>query len=170
LGVAAVLLGAGCERPAPTETQPPPTPQSKSPGPAPAAEAPKDARAARTDEPKKEAEVAKAPTKTPGGVEIEDLVIGTGAECKPHQTITAFYTGTLKSNGKQFETNVGGAPLVYPLDKLVEGWQEGIPGMKVGGKRKLTIPYRLGYGEAGFPPDIPPRADLVFIIELVGVE
>ncbi len=118
----------------------------------------------------KETAVANAPMKTPGGVEIEDLVVGTGTQCKPHQTVKVFYTGTLKSNGKKFDSNVGGAPIEFPLDNLIAGWQEGIPGMKVGGKRKLTIPYKLGYGERGAGADIPPRADLIFEIELLGVK
>jgi acyl carrier protein len=123
----------------------------------------------------KEPEVATTPPsgadvkKTPGGVEIEEITVGTGAECKPGQTVKVFYSGTLKSNGKPFDSNVGGDPIEFPLGSLIRGWQEGIPGMKVGGKRKLTIPYQLGYGERGSPPVIPGRADLVFEIELLGV-
>lgn len=110
-----------------------------------------------------------APVTLPSGVVIEDLVVGNGAECKARQKVKVFYRGTLKSTGKEFDSNFGGQPIDFPLDNLIRGWQEGIPGMKVGGKRKLTIPYQLGYGERGSPPVIPGRADLVFEIELLGV-
>jgi FKBP-type peptidyl-prolyl cis-trans isomerase FkpA len=124
----------------------------------------------RPNTPSKEAAVPNAPVTLPSGVVIEDLAVGTGAECKPRQKVKVFYRGTLKSNGKEFDSNFGGQPIDFPLDNLIQGWQEGIPGMKVGGKRKLTIPYKLGYGERGSPPEIPARADLVFEIELLGVK
>jgi peptidylprolyl isomerase len=59
---------------------------------------------------------------------------------------------------------------VFPLRKLIKGWQEGLPGAKVGTVRRLYIPYKLAYGEKGYPPDIPPKADLVFEIEVIKVE
>ena len=58
---------------------------------------------------------------------------------------------------------------MYPLPDMIQGWQEGVPGMKVGGKRRLTIPYALAYSEAGRPPRVPPRSDLIFEIELFDV-
>lgn len=98
---------------------------------------------------------------------IEDTVEGTGAECAPGATVKVHYTGMLM-DGQVFDSSKNADPIEFPLDNLIEGWQKGIPGMKVGGTRKLTIPYSMGYGERGSPPVIPPRADLVFEIELLG--
>ncbi|MEI7657947.1 MAG: FKBP-type peptidyl-prolyl cis-trans isomerase [Phycisphaerae bacterium] len=98
-------------------------------------------------------------------LKIEDLVEGQGDPCPKNATITIHYTGMLLS-GKVFDSSLPGRPVTFPLRRLIQGWQEGIPGMKAGGKRRLTIPWRMAYGEAGSPPDIPPRSDLIFDIEL----
>lgn len=103
-------------------------------------------------------------------IQVEDTKVGDGAECKPNQTVRVYYRGTLKSDGKEFDSNMGQEPIEFPLQQLIRGWQLGIPGMKVGGTRKLTIPWQYAYGEQGSPPAIPPRADLVFEIQLVGVK
>ncbi|MCA9288559.1 MAG: FKBP-type peptidyl-prolyl cis-trans isomerase [Phycisphaerales bacterium] len=101
---------------------------------------------------------------------IEDTVVGQGAECKLHAKVKVHYRGTLM-DGTEFDSSYKrGTPIEFPLDNLIEGWRQGIPGMKVGGKRLLTIPYAMGYGERGSPPTIPPRADLKFEIELLGVK
>ncbi len=120
-------------------------------------------------EPPAPGEAAKAgPITTPSGLIIEDLVVGTGEVCPPGATVTIHYRGTL-TDGKEFDSSLrSGQPATFPLGSLVAGWQEGIPGMKVGGKRRLTVPPALGYGAAGFPPDIPPNATLIFEIELFG--
>ncbi|MBN8598501.1 MAG: FKBP-type peptidyl-prolyl cis-trans isomerase [Planctomycetes bacterium] len=107
---------------------------------------------------------------TPGGVEIEEITLGKGGEASLDSIVVVHYHGTLKSNGKVFDSTKGSRPIEFPLEDLIAGWQEGIPGMKIGGKRKLTIPWALAYGAAGAPPDIPPKADLVFEIELVGLK
>ncbi|MEL7472572.1 MAG: FKBP-type peptidyl-prolyl cis-trans isomerase [Planctomycetota bacterium] len=102
-------------------------------------------------------------------VQIEDIELGSGDECAPGATVDVHYRGTLM-DGTEFDSSYGrGESVEFPLGRLIQGWQEGIPGMKVGGKRKLTIPWSKGYGEHGSPPSIPPRADLVFEIELLGV-
>lgn len=106
------------------------------------------------------------PTTLRGGVVAEDLQVGTGDVCKPGATVTVHYTGRLL-NGKVFDSSVGGDPVEFPLAQLIEGWQVGIPGMRAGGRRQLTIPWKLAYGEAGAPPEIPPKADLIFEIELI---
>ena len=100
---------------------------------------------------------------------IEDTVVGQGEECKPGATVKVHYRGTLM-DGTEFDSSYGrGQPVEFPLANLIKGWQEGIPGMKVGGKRMLTIPYTMGYGVHGSPPAIPAKADLKFEIELLGV-
>lgn len=101
-------------------------------------------------------------------MQIEDIVVGSGIECKPNATVKVHYRGTLL-NGTEFDSSYKrGEPIEFALQRLIVGWQEGIPGMKVGGKRKLTIPWQKAYGEHGSPPAIPPRADLIFEIELLG--
>lgn len=102
----------------------------------------------------------------------EDLVVGNGAEAKQGSTVKVHYTGTLK-NGDEFDSSHDrGEPFEFTIGKggVILGWEKGVPGMKVGGKRKLTIPSDLGYGSAGQPPKIPPNATLVFEIELVEVK
>jgi FKBP-type peptidyl-prolyl cis-trans isomerase len=103
-----------------------------------------------------------------GGLIVEDLKIGTGAEVKPGGTVVAYYHGTLKSNGERFDSAFErGEPVAFPLSGVIPGWQKGIPGMKVGGVRRLTIPAALGYGERGAGAMIPPNSDLVFVVEMV---
>lgn len=102
------------------------------------------------------------------GVKVWDVAIGKGDPVQPGGTISAFYTGWLASNGTQFETNrTSGTPLRSPLSGLIQGWQEGIPGMMPGGIRRLFIPAAKAYGSAGSPPKIPPNSDLVFEIKLL---
>jgi len=103
--------------------------------------------------------------KLPSGLIIEDLTTGTGPACPPGATVTIHYRGTLM-NGTEFDSSIGGKPATFPLGSLIQGWQVGIPGMMAGGKRKLTIPYALAYGERGSPPVIPAKSDLIFEIEL----
>ncbi|MEZ4294297.1 MAG: FKBP-type peptidyl-prolyl cis-trans isomerase [Polyangiaceae bacterium] len=101
----------------------------------------------------------------------EDVVVGTGAEAKDGDKVWVHYTGRLAKNNKQFDSSVGGEPLDFQIGKggVIKGWDDGVPGMKVGGKRKLTIPSKLAYGKQGSPPNIPPNATLVFDIELLSV-
>lgn len=101
------------------------------------------------------------------GVIAEDTLVGEGNECPPGAVVTVHYRGTLKSNGKEFDSSIGGAPVKFPLNQLIAGWQIGIPGMKIGGKRTLTLPWPVAYGAAGAPPEIPAKADLIFEIELI---
>jgi len=103
-------------------------------------------------------------------VQAEDLVEGDGAECPPGATVKVHYKGTLM-DGTEFDSSYArGQPAEFPLARLIQGWQEGIPGMRVGGRRKLTIPWPKAYGAQGAPPAIPPKADLVFEIELLEVK
>ncbi|MBC7772925.1 MAG: FKBP-type peptidyl-prolyl cis-trans isomerase [Pyrinomonadaceae bacterium] len=101
---------------------------------------------------------------------VEDIQVGTGLECKPGGAVVANYKGTFKSDGRELDSSEKhGGPMAFSLNRVIRGWTEGLPGMKIGGKRKLTIPYAFAYGDAGRPPRIPGKSDLVFEIELVNV-
>lgn len=105
-------------------------------------------------------------------LKIEDLKVGTGAEAVAGKTVSVHYTGWL-TNGTKFDSSVDrGTPFKFPLGagRVIQGWDKGVAGMKVGGKRKLTIPPQMGYGERGAGGVIPPNATLIFDVELLGVE
>ena len=109
---------------------------------------------------------------TASGLKYVDLVEGTGATPQRGQTVTVHYTGTL-TNGKKFDSSVDrGRPAEYRIGvgAVIKGWDEAIMSMKVGGKRKLTIPPDLGYGPMGRPPNIPGNSTLLFDVELLGVK
>jgi FKBP-type peptidyl-prolyl cis-trans isomerase FkpA len=109
---------------------------------------------------------------TPSGLQYDDLVVGEGAAARSGQYVTVHYTGWLE-DGKKFDSSLDrGDPFAFNLGKgqVIAGWDEGVQGMKVGGKRKLTIPPDLGYGQFGAGGVIPPNATLLFEVELLGVE
>lgn len=106
-------------------------------------------------------------TKTSSGLYWEDIIPGTGAEAEVGGYVTVHYTGWLH-DGTEFDSSIGGDPIRLDLDALILGWQEGIPGMKEGGKRKLVVPPNLGYGSQR-TNSIPGNSTLVFDIELIGV-
>ncbi len=108
---------------------------------------------------------------TASGLHYSDVVVGTGEVAVAGKTATVHYTGWL-TNGKKFDSSVDrGQPFSFPLGagRVIKGWDEGVQGMKVGGKRKLTIPPDLGYGARGAGGVIPPNATLVFDVELLAV-
>jgi FKBP-type peptidyl-prolyl cis-trans isomerase FkpA len=109
---------------------------------------------------------------TAAGLKYQELVEGTGAEAKAGNTVTVHYVGTL-TNGIKFDSSKDhGAPFSFRLGRgeVIRGWDLGVSGMKIGGKRKLTIPGNLAYGPRGCPPDIQPNATLVFEVELLAVQ
>jgi len=103
----------------------------------------------------------------------KDLVVGTGAEVKAGATVSVHYIGAIASTGEVFQSSkdFGTEPITFPLSGVIKGWTDGIPGMKVGGTRRLIIPSDLAYGAKPDPRSgIPPNADLVFDVELVAVK
>ena len=109
---------------------------------------------------------------TASGLKITELKVGEGAEAASGQTVQVHYRGTLE-NGKQFDASYDrGTPFNFPLGagRVIKGWDEGVVGMKVGGKRKLVIPPDLAYGSRGAGGVIPPNATLVFEVELLDVK
>jgi FKBP-type peptidyl-prolyl cis-trans isomerase FkpA len=134
-----------CQKPAPPEPTPEPAP-------------------AVTHEPE---------TPEPPDLVSEDLVVGTGDEAHDGDKVKVNYTGHLLKTNFMFDTSIGKGkkPFEFTIGKasVIKGWDKGVVGMKVGGKRKLTVPSRLGYGEKGSPPKIPGKATLVFEVELLAV-
>jgi len=109
--------------------------------------------------------------KTADGLQYWDIKVGTGPEAHNGQKVKVNYTGWL-TNGKKFDSSVGKAPFTFRIGSgdVIKGWDEGVAGMKVGGKRQLRVPYELGYGTKGYPGVIPPFATLIFDVELLEVQ
>ena len=103
-------------------------------------------------------------------LEIIDVEIGTGEEVKPGATITAHYTGALVNNGIIFQSSHDfGEAITFGLDQVIKGWTNGVPGMKIGGTRRLVIPAEQAYGSSSPARNIPANSDLVFDIDLVAI-
>jgi peptidylprolyl isomerase len=124
--------------------------------------------------PKAEQPQAGKTVTTPSGLQYQDLVVGTGAMPRQGQKVTVHYTGWL-TNGQKFDSDSDhpGGPFSFTLGagEVIKGWDQGVASMKIGGKRKLTVPPQLGYGQRGTPGGpIPPNATLVFQVELLGAQ
>lgn len=108
----------------------------------------------------------------PDDLKVEDLVVGTGAEATAGKTVDVHYVGVAWSTKQQFDASWDrGSAFSFPLGagRVIKGWDQGVAGMKVGGRRRLTIPARLGYGERGAGGAIKPGETLVFVVDLLGV-
>jgi FKBP-type peptidyl-prolyl cis-trans isomerase len=111
-------------------------------------------------------------TETGSGLQYVDIVEGTGQQPKAGDNVSVHYTGWLTS-GKKFDSSHDRRePLVFPLGRgrVIKGWDEGVASMRVGGKRKLTIPAHLAYGDRGAAGVIPPGATLIFEVELIAIQ
>lgn len=117
-----------------------------------------------------EAPTITAPTGTaPTTLETKDIIVGTGTEVVASSTLTVHYTLMTWSDGKIIESSwSGGQPATFPLSGVIAGWQQGLPGAKVGGRRLLVIPADLGYGPNGSGP-IGPNETLIFVVDIIGV-
>ncbi|WP_308468355.1 FKBP-type peptidyl-prolyl cis-trans isomerase [Rathayibacter soli] len=105
-----------------------------------------------------------------GLLEIDDIVVGEGGEAVPGGTVTVHYVGVEYESGEEFDASWNrGTPSTFPLLGLIDGWREGIPGMKVGGRRKLVVPPRMAYGETTAVGHPLQGKTLIFVIDLLGV-
>jgi len=110
--------------------------------------------------------------KTDSGLQYWEIRVGNGQVAKEGSRVRVHYTGWL-TTGKKFDSSVDAdRPFDFTIGnaEVIKGWEQGIAGMKVGGKRQLRIPPELGYGAEGYPPDIPPNATLIFDVQLLGVQ
>lgn len=123
----------------------------------------------KTEKQKQEKKQAKKTVE--GGVVIEDLKMGIGAVAKPGKNVQVYYEGRLKQNNKVFDSSKKGQGFKFRLGKqeVIKGWDVGLQGMKVGGKRRIVCPPNMGYGAKGSPPVIPPNSTLIFDVELKSV-
>jgi peptidylprolyl isomerase len=122
---------------------------------------------------KSKPKVPKGSGSPPSKLVVQDLIVGKGKKAKAGDVVAVQYVGVLFKNGKEFDASWSrpGEAFQFPLGggQVIPGWDQGVVGMKVGGRRKLIIPPDLGYGAQGFPPDIPPNAALIFDIDLQKV-
>jgi peptidylprolyl isomerase len=109
----------------------------------------------------------------PADLVIEDITVGEGPEAQPGQYVNVHYVGVAHSTGKEFDASYNrGEPFAFPLGggQVIAGWDKGVAGMKVGGRRRLTIPPHLGYGARGAGGAIKPNETLIFVVDLLGVQ
>ncbi|MEA2447925.1 MAG: hypothetical protein QOK47_1562 [Actinomycetota bacterium] len=118
-----------------------------------------------------ESDCSTDPVTTDSGLVIKDVKCGEGAEAARGDSVSVHYTGTLE-NGDEFDSSEGGEPFSVKIGsgQVIEGWEEGLVGMREGGTRELTVPPDLGYGPDGYPPVIPPDATLTFEIRMISID
>jgi peptidylprolyl isomerase len=174
VGIVAGLAGCGSSK-APGVVQ---APSGSSTGSTAAATTPATPTTAATT-PKPPSPLSKKPVvsvpagPSPNKLVVKDLITGTGQAAKTGSKVTVNYVGVLYNGGKEFDsswkTGQPFAPFQLGQGSVIPGWDQGLVGMKVGGRRELIIPPSLGYGKTGSPPTIPPNATLVFVVDLLGV-
>ena len=165
--VVAALVIAGCGGPGGAEESPP-TVADQPPEAAQTEEAPPEVTGALAEKPK----VAKQSGPPPKEIVKKDLIKGKGQAAKSGDALTIQYLGVFYDSGKELDGSWdSGEPIQFTLGsgEVIPGWDEGIVGMRVGGRRQLTIPPKKAYGEEGDPPDIPPNATLVFVVDLIDI-
>jgi len=118
----------------------------------------------------KQEELGKDPVRTDSGLVYFDLEEGDGKQPAATDTVTVHYTGTFFDGNKFDSSRDRGSPATFPLNRVIQGWTEGVGSMKVGGRRLLVVPYELAYGKSGRPPTIPPATPLVFDVELLEIK
>jgi FKBP-type peptidyl-prolyl cis-trans isomerase len=109
----------------------------------------------------------------PKDLQVHDITEGDGPEAQPGDTLTVQYVGVLYQSGKEFDSTWDrGQPFTFQLatGQVIPGWDQGLQGMRVGGRRQLIVPPDLGYGKQGQPPDIPPNSTLIFVVDLLDVQ
>lgn len=131
-----------------------------------------DATTTASDAGKTKPKIEASPNPEPAGLEMTDLVVGTGSEATPGTEITVHYVMALNKNGKEIESSWGGKPFSFELGsgQVTAGWEQGIEGMKEGGRRELVSPPELAYGKAGSQTGIGPDEDLLYVIDLIKVK
>ncbi|MDB4935024.1 MAG: peptidyl-prolyl cis-trans isomerase [Labilithrix sp.] len=162
------LTTGGCSK----LTEPPKEEAIQGDTPPPSTSASAAAQASATAKPAETKPAEPTPPPTNEKLEIKDLVVGKGTEAKTGDSVKVHYVGTLP-DGKEFDSSKKhNQPFEFELGagRVIKGWDQGVAGMKIGGKRKLTVPPSLGYGARGFPPVIPPNSTLIFEVELLEVK
>ncbi len=131
-----------------------------------------DAGTAESEVGKTKPKIEFSPGPEPSGLEVTDLVVGTGAEATPGSEVTVHYIIVLNKNGKEVESSWARKPYSFELGsgQVTAGWEQGIEGMKEQGRRELVAPSELAYGKAGSPPGIGPNEDLLYVIDLLKVK
>ena len=177
---ATALIAAGCgddnnssSDSVATQTQTQTTPTATTPPPEAAAPKAKKVKpSAGEANPDRKPKVPKGSGNPPSKLVVQDLIVGKGKRAKAGDMVSVQYVGVLFNNGKQFDASWNGSKpgqgFQFPLGagQVIPGWDQGVVGMREGGRRKLIIPADLAYGAQGYPPDIPPNSALIFDIDL----